>query len=249
MQPPERLDPKVRAIKSSELLELKKELVDQERSETERKLAKKYHHVKFFERIKIERAISKLERKMKSEGEEGGEWEGDLQRVQELKEDLEYVMNFPAGERYVSLLKNATDESSQTHLDSERSRLRALIKRQMKESALVNDADEGKSIKLLGIIPPAAPQAQAAPKAPASRGDKVRSDIKVEKKVAGDVSKSRVKAIEKEVEVEKDDEDDFFLGRNTLHSTILTGSGMRALPSSYSSHPSHACTYTCSSVG
>lgn len=186
-QPPERLDLKVKAIKSAELLELKKELADHERTELERKFAKKYHRVKFFERIKIERAISKLEKKMRGEGE-GTELHH--QRLHQLNEDLEYVMNFPPGERYVALLKDATDAVSQAHLDSERTRLRALIKHRMKESALVNEVDEGKSIQ-------------------------VTATQVVVAQSSGKPIKSRARAVvEAVIEKEDKEEDDFFLGKD-----------------------------------
>ena len=172
----------MKAIKSAELLELKKELGDHDRSEVERKFAKKYHRVKFFERIKIERAISKLEKK----GEGGGEGDGQHQRLNQLQADLEYVLNFPPGERYVSLLKDATDPASQVHLDSERARLRSLIKHRMKESALVNEVDEGKSIQLIG--------------------GKSKDELK------GKNDKGKGKALDEVVKEEM--EDDFFLGQD-----------------------------------
>ena len=45
IQPEDRLDPKVKAIKTEELTELKGQLEVHNRAEMEKKLAKRYHHV------------------------------------------------------------------------------------------------------------------------------------------------------------------------------------------------------------
>ena len=62
---------------------------------------------------------------------------------------LQYVLHFPKGEKFVSLLKNADTEEGQATLDEERLRLRQLIRQQLADEALVADADEGKAKGLL----------------------------------------------------------------------------------------------------
>ena len=52
-------------------------------------------------------------------------------------------MHFPKGERYVSILKAASDPEAQTLLLAERERLRKLVKHQLSEAALLADPDEG----------------------------------------------------------------------------------------------------------
>ena len=56
----------------------------------------------------------------------------------------QYVLHFPRGEKYVSLLRDAAadDADGQAHLDAERQRLRTLVKRQLAESAVITEADE-----------------------------------------------------------------------------------------------------------
>ncbi len=56
---------------------------------------------------------------------------------------LQYVMHFPKGERYVSIVKEAADPAAQAKLESERKRLKAMIKQQLAESAMLAEADEG----------------------------------------------------------------------------------------------------------
>ncbi len=56
---------------------------------------------------------------------------------------LQYVMHFPKGERYVSIVKEAADPAAQAKLESERKRLKAMIRHQLAESAMLAEADEG----------------------------------------------------------------------------------------------------------
>ena len=56
---------------------------------------------------------------------------------------LQYVMHFPKGERYVSIVKEAADPAAQAKLESERNRLKAMIRHQLAESAMLAEADEG----------------------------------------------------------------------------------------------------------
>ena len=57
---------------------------------------------------------------------------------------LQYVMHFPKGEKFVSLLKNADDPESQARLEVERTRLRGLVRRQMADDMLLSEANEGR---------------------------------------------------------------------------------------------------------
>lgn len=56
---------------------------------------------------------------------------------------LQYVLHFPKGERYVSILKDAAEPEAQVKLDAQRARLKAVIKHQQAESAILTEADEG----------------------------------------------------------------------------------------------------------
>lgn len=75
--------------------------------ELERKYAIRYHKVKFFERVKLERRIKKKEKEIAQA--KGGAGKGDeTERLHEdlkrLKEDLAYVVHFPKAEKYISIL-------------------------------------------------------------------------------------------------------------------------------------------------
>ena len=56
---------------------------------------------------------------------------------------MQYVMHFPKGERYVSILKEAAEPEAQVSLLAERARLRKQIRHQLAETAMIADADEG----------------------------------------------------------------------------------------------------------
>ncbi|WIA21303.1 hypothetical protein OEZ85_000535 [Tetradesmus obliquus] len=56
----EDLEPRVRAAKEQQLQQLKEKQEAQQRSEREKRLATKYHKIRFFERVKVERQIQKM---------------------------------------------------------------------------------------------------------------------------------------------------------------------------------------------
>lgn len=58
------------------------------------------------------------------------------------------MLHFPKGEKYVSLLKDPEDPDAKAHVESERSRLRALVKQQLRDDAIVNELNEGQGGKL-----------------------------------------------------------------------------------------------------
>lgn len=142
------LDAAVRVASEKKLVALLEEFEQRKRAELERKYAVKYHKVRFFERVKLERRLVKLKRQQEKDAAGEGpaltsEQETELRQAEE---DLQYVLNFPKGEKYISILKNAEEPEAQAHLETERSRLRALVKKQLAEAALIGEADEGRSL-------------------------------------------------------------------------------------------------------
>jgi len=59
----------------------------------------------------------------------------------------QYVLHFPHGEKYVSIVKQADTAEAQALLDSERSRLRGLIAKQLTEAAMLAEPDEGNALR------------------------------------------------------------------------------------------------------
>ncbi|KAL3142959.1 hypothetical protein ABBQ38_003244 [Trebouxia sp. C0009 RCD-2024] len=137
------VDSKLRRSLEAKLLELQESLKKHNKEELERKFAVRYHKIRFFERIKLERRIKQLSGK----AQRGHALSAtEQQQIQKLKQDLQYVLHFPKGERYVSILKDAAEPEAQAKLDAERIRLKAVIKRQLAESAMLTEADEGLSL-------------------------------------------------------------------------------------------------------
>ena len=60
---------------------------------------------------------------------------------------MQYVLHFPQGEKYVSIVKRAATAEAQALLDSERSRLRGLIAQQLTEAAMLAEPDEGNALR------------------------------------------------------------------------------------------------------
>ena len=69
---------------------------------------------------------------------------------------MQYVLHFPKGEKYVSIVKTAEEPAGAAALDRERSRLRALLARQLAEVAMVTEADEGATLQVAASMAAAA---------------------------------------------------------------------------------------------
>lgn len=164
MQPD--LDPKLRARQEKKLEELRAAAAAHVREELERKYAVRYHKVKFFERVKLERRERQLRQQLAATGEDEAATAPLHAQLEEARLDLQYVLHFPKGEKYVSILKDPETEADRARVQSERARLRALVAAELARAALVGEADEGKSIVAsLRQMQGAEPRRAAAPAA------------------------------------------------------------------------------------
>lgn len=85
----------MREVQERKLQELLADKSEHDRKKKEQAYAVKYHKVRFFERVKIERRISKLERRQSEDPES---WtEQDASDLAQAREDLLYVRHFPKG--------------------------------------------------------------------------------------------------------------------------------------------------------
>ena len=129
--------------------------------------------VRFFERVKLERRIKQIEGKAHRGHVLSSEEQQQLKQhsenlqvskvtafvrlhccsVSESGAHLQYVLHFPKGERYVSILKSADEPAAQEQLEAERTRLHTIIKRQLAESAMLAEADEGLGQSQVGFQP------------------------------------------------------------------------------------------------
>jgi hypothetical protein len=76
--------------------------------------------VRFFERVKLERRLQKLQSQLVAAAgdppETGAEQPSAAQlqeQIAALQADLQYVLHFPKAEKYVSLLRQADDPAAQ----------------------------------------------------------------------------------------------------------------------------------------
>jgi hypothetical protein len=130
---------KLREEKEQELKDLEKAQKENLHAEKERKYAKKYHRVKFFERIKVTRKMEKISRIKEDE-----RTEREKEQLKTLERDLEYVLHFPKHRKYVSLFNDdEDDEDAKTHKNRRRERFRKEIKEILKAKAELGDANEG----------------------------------------------------------------------------------------------------------
>lgn len=66
---------------------------------------------------------------------------------------LQYVLGFPKGHKYVSILKTADTPEAQIQLDKQRDELRQLARRQAADRAALAESDEGRSLGMLVTAP------------------------------------------------------------------------------------------------
>jgi hypothetical protein len=89
---------------------------------------------------------------------------------------VQYVLHFPKGEKYVSIIKDSTDPAAQATLAQERARLKTLVKQQLAESAMLADADEGLSLVAPSRTTKALPHPARAAREGAGGAESVESE-------------------------------------------------------------------------
>ncbi|GAQ91534.1 hypothetical protein KFL_008020040 [Klebsormidium nitens] len=125
------LAPDIKATQEAKLAELRKVVDAHAQSDLERKLAVRYHKIKFFERRKVERRIRRTERALRGLSDAGPDaqaQQAELSRqLAQLKEDLEYVRFFPKDQKYIALFAGGDDAAVQQKRQEMRERVKANI--------------------------------------------------------------------------------------------------------------------------
>lgn len=114
-----------RAHQEKRLRSLEQKQMDNKQREKERKLAKRYHHVKFFEKKKVLKKIKQLERRLKSASSSTSSSPiSDVQHeLQRARDNLIYIQYFPKNAKYVSLFAKSDEKTDNT------AKIAALLKR------------------------------------------------------------------------------------------------------------------------
>jgi len=125
--------------------------------------------VRLFERVKITRRLTKAKKSAAALEAAGEEVPAEMRElIEQASQDLEvrlllastlntnpqsnprpqplnpsqYVLHFPKGEKYVSVLITPEDAAERARVEGERLRLRALVKRQLADTAAAAEGDE-----------------------------------------------------------------------------------------------------------
>ena len=101
------------------------------RTERERHFSKKYHKVKFFERLKVEKRIGML-RKQLAEASVAARRSPLEEQLREAEHDLLYVQHFPRHKKYLSLFPSEENP----FVAKQRARIRAMLVRRSAEGTL-----------------------------------------------------------------------------------------------------------------
>jgi hypothetical protein len=109
---------------------LKSQLSESEVREKERKLAKKYHKVRFFERKKAMRRLNQAAKAVE-EGEEGAE-----EKLHRCEMDWYYTLLFPSSEKYIAIF--VSDERTDRQIELYRE-----IEKKMKSGELKSGVHDG----------------------------------------------------------------------------------------------------------
>lgn len=125
----------VRATKEKEKAALQASVQKQARVSREKHFSKKYHGIKFFERRKVERRISQLERAISA----GEALETNKAALLEAQHDLLYIKHFPSSKKYLALFPSKDADNG--YVAKRRRRMRALIVRRVEAGLPVGRVD------------------------------------------------------------------------------------------------------------
>lgn len=114
---------------------LNSQLEEADARDKERKNAKRYHMVRFFERKKAMRRLKQAAKEME-EGAEGAD-----EKLRKCEMDWYYTLLFPVSEKYVAIFVSEEKNDRQIALYRE-------IKQKMKSGELKSGVENGKSIAL-----------------------------------------------------------------------------------------------------
>lgn len=106
----------VQKAKQAQLAELQRLMGERGRRQSEFRVSKKYHMIRFFERRRLERILQRLEQKPESP-------EAVSEKAQTLR-DLRYVNHFPKGRKYIALFpKGGHSKKSKLRIEAIRTEI------------------------------------------------------------------------------------------------------------------------------
>ncbi|KAF8483905.1 hypothetical protein DFH94DRAFT_725182 [Russula ochroleuca] len=141
----------VRLEAERKLKALEADLVVAERTNKERALATRYHKVKFFDRQKLLRKIRQTKRRLEDEEISSKVRKALKAELFDLRVDLNYVMNYPKLEKYISLYPpevRSGEDATPVHSDTgpsvtneKREKLREWVRGMMRAGEMSNEPE------------------------------------------------------------------------------------------------------------
>ncbi|WWC62765.1 uncharacterized protein I303_105362 [Kwoniella dejecticola CBS 10117] len=114
------LEPGLRVQTQRRLTSLEADLANALKRDVEKKNGAKYHMVKFFERQKLVRIIKRIQKKLKSSSEISDKKRAKLEEeLEDARVMMNYVLNFPNTEKYISLFPPSASSSSEQRTEEE----------------------------------------------------------------------------------------------------------------------------------
>ncbi|KAF3937070.1 hypothetical protein ABW19_dt0203900 [Dactylella cylindrospora] len=174
---PTKLSATARVEHERALAAYKHELSSQQLTDKRQALEKRYHKIRFFERRKATRALSKLKRQLAAldDDEEGNDERSTLEKkIHEAEVDLNYIIHYPGLEKYISLYKGGDSKDT----NQKRERIRGSIEKRMEEGTL----ERGEALTAANA---ADGFGGAEDVKKAAKGKKLKGGKKVEEDIAG----------------------------------------------------------------
>ncbi|WWC88642.1 uncharacterized protein L201_003555 [Kwoniella dendrophila CBS 6074] len=106
------LEPGLRVQTQRRLTSLENDLATALKRDVEKKNGAKYHMVKFFERQKLLRIIKRIQKKLKDEDKSEKKKAKLEEELNDARIMMNYVLNFPNTEKYISLFPPSSSSSS-----------------------------------------------------------------------------------------------------------------------------------------
>ncbi|KAH9042893.1 hypothetical protein EDB83DRAFT_2407903 [Lactarius deliciosus] len=142
----------VRVESERKLRALETDLVAAERANKERALATRYHKAKFFDRQKLIRKIKQTKKRLEEDGVSSKVRKALGAELFELRVDLNYVLNYPRLEKYISLFPPDVRQTegaaapvhsvgSSSATDDKREALRQWIRGQMRAGEMASEPE------------------------------------------------------------------------------------------------------------
>ncbi|KAI0264134.1 hypothetical protein BC834DRAFT_826678 [Gloeopeniophorella convolvens] len=142
----------VRVETERKLKALEADLATAERANKERALAVRYHKIKFFDRQKVLRKIKQTNTQLEDDGLSSKRRKKVEAELFELRVDLNYVMNYPKTEKYISLFPPEARQTegagapvhtaaSSSVTDDKREKLREWVREQMRVGEMTGEPE------------------------------------------------------------------------------------------------------------